>query len=122
MELMLRESIAILVIGLLLVVVLARAKYYNYAVGITPIMVLPALHLVIRGILYLTKGVFFGVRPQVVIGFVDLLAVVTTGVLIMLFSPKFETKTNRRLYQMMMSVYTVLMGWAYIYNTLQPLF
>ncbi len=119
---MLRESVAILVIGVLLVVVLARAKYYSYAIGITPMLVLPTLHLIVIGILYLTKGVFFGIRQQVVIGFVDLLAVVATGVLIMVFSPRIETKSNRRLYQIMMSVYTVLLGWAFIYNTLQPLF
>ena len=119
---MIRESVAVLVIGVLLVVVLARAKYNSYAIGMTPILVLPVFHLIIRGILYLSKGAFFGVRQQVVIGFVDLLAVIVSGVLIMAFSQKIESKTNRRLYQIMMIVYTVVLGWAYIYNTLLPLF
>lgn len=119
---MLRESVAILVIGVLMLAVLARARYYNYAVGVTPILVLPVIHLIIRGVLYLTKGAFFGVRQQVVIGFVDLLAVVGSGILIMALSQRIESKSNRRLYQIMMIVYTVVMGWAYIYNTLQPLF
>lgn len=119
---MIRESVAILVIGVLMLAVLARAKYFNYVVAVTPILVLPVAHLIIRGVLHLSKGAFFGVRQQVVIGFVDLLAVLGTGILIMALSQKIESKATRRVYQVMLIGYTVILGWAYIYNTLQPLF
>lgn len=115
---MIREAAAILILEALLLVAYWRKKHYSYAVAVLPICIVPAMHLLINFILYLTRGAFFGIRPAVVIAFTDVLALAVTSVLVVLASQRFESTRNRRMYVVISLVYSVLLGWAFIFENL----
>ncbi|MGD9559857.1 MAG: hypothetical protein AB7V55_04535 [Oscillospiraceae bacterium] len=115
---MIREGIAVLLIGVLLVFAYLRTKHYGYAVAVLPVCFIPVGHLLINLILYMTKGAFFfGIRPAVVIAFTDLLTLAITCVSIVVISRRIESKHNRRLYLAAMLAYSVLLGWAFIFSS-----
>ncbi|MDL2219300.1 hypothetical protein LJC04_03035 [Ruminococcaceae bacterium OttesenSCG-928-O06] len=118
---MLQESIAVLLVGVLLVVVFVRSKHYGYALAVLPVGFIPVAHLLIRSILYLAKNSFFGVRPAVVTAFADVVGLAVSVVFVMLFSTRIQAARNRKLYIVVMLAYLVLLGWAYIYNALHVL-
>lgn len=118
---MIQESIAVLLVGVILLVVFIRSKHYGYALGVSPLLVLPVFHLLIRGILLATGGRFFGLRQAVVVAFVDVLAIAVTCAFIAIIGGRIQSKTNKGLYIAMMMVYSILLGWAFAFNTLKPL-
>lgn len=114
----LRESFAVLLVGLILIVVFVRSKHYGFALAAMPVMLIPVGHLLIRLVLYLTKGSFFGARPPMVIAFTDVLSLALSCVFVVLFSRVFQSRRNRGLYLVTLLAYNILLGWAYIYNAL----
>lgn len=119
---MVRESVAILVVGVLLLGVFIRSRHPGYALGVLPITFIPLGHLIIRGVLYVSRQQFFGIRPAVVTAFADLLALAVSCAVIFLFGHRIQSKRNRMLYLLIMLTYTVLMGWVYIFTTISVLF
>ncbi len=116
---MLRESAAILILSLLIFFIMVRSRHVGYAVAVTPLLVLPGAHLVLLGCLYFAKDTILGVRTAAISGFVDMLAVVVTVVLIAVISRRVESSKNRKIYLLAFTAYTVLLGWVYIWESLQ---
>lgn len=119
---MVRESIAILALGIILLFVFLRARHPGYSLAALPVCVLPLMHLIIRAILYFSKESLFGFRGPVVTAFVDVLALAVSCALIVFIGTKIESKRIRNLYLLTLISYTALLSWAYIFTTLQPLF
>ena len=115
---MVRESIAILIIGVIIFFMFLRSKHYGYAMACLPVFIIPVLHLIIMGVLYFSRGAFFGLTPAVAVAATDGIALLASGVLIVVFSCGIQSKRNRTIYLAIMLVYTILLGWAYIYTTL----
>ncbi len=116
---MLRESIAILVLELLMVLILVRSKHPGYALSILPLAILPGAHLLVLLVQRLMGETVFGVRTAAIRGFVDMLAVVGSVLAIVLISRKIDSAKNRKLYLLALIIYTVLLGWIFIWNSLQ---
>lgn len=116
---MVRESFAILLVGVLLLAVFLRSHHPGYLVGSLPVFFIPAAHVLICILLYFTKGAFFGLRAAVVMAFVDVLALAASCVFEAIFSMRIESKRNRKFYLIIMLVYSVLLGWSYLYTTLK---
>lgn len=64
---MITESIAILAIMLCLIVVFIRAQQSDYALGVTPLLLVPFIHLFAVAVFYLGRVPFFGFAPQVAV-------------------------------------------------------
>jgi hypothetical protein len=105
----------------MLAFVFFRAHHAGYSLAVLPVCVLPLFHLVIRLILYASKGVFFGYRAPVVTAFVNVIGLAVSCAAIVLIGQRIEPKRNRSLYLVVMLVYSVLLAWAYIFNALGPL-
>lgn len=115
---MIREAAALLMIGLLLLFVYLRKKHYGYALAVIPVCLIPAVHLLINLILFFTQGAFFGIRPSVVIAFTDFLALGGTCMIVVRVAQRIGSKRNRLVYSVVMLVYCVLLGWAFLFNSI----
>lgn len=116
---MVRESVAIIIIGLMFAAMFIRSKQYSYMVASLPIFFIPIAYLIGRAILYFSGGSFFGVRPPLVLAFAILVGLVASCVLIVFSSWRISPVRNQRLYQVTLLVYVVILGWVYIYNSLK---
>ncbi len=119
---MVRESIAILVICLLLLAASLRAKHVGYALAVLPVGIIPLGHLIMSGVLFASQGQFFGVRPSVVMAFSDLVSLAVACVVVVLIGLRIQSKRNRTIYLVVLLLYTVLLGWLYLYSSLQIIF
>lgn len=115
------ESISILAILCCLLVVFIRAHRPDYAISITPIMILPFAHLVALGILKAAVILLPFSSYYICLAFVDIAALAISSALLLLFSVKIKSKRNKRLYIMMLAGYNVILTCAYVYQTLQPM-
>lgn len=118
---MLRESFAMLLVGVLLLGTCLRSKHYGYALAVVPVTGIPFLHLLVAGVLYLSQGAFFGVRPAIVMAFGDLMGAIISCVFVMIFSQNFQSKTSRWVYRLVMLLYILIIGWVYIFQSLSAL-
>lgn len=119
---MVAESVAILIIGVLLLVAFLRTRHYGYAVAVIPVSIIPLFNLLARGIVYATGGGFFGIRPAVVMGFINLLGLALGCALTVFVGFRIQSKRNRGVYLGVMLAYTIILGWSYIYTSLLPIF
>ena len=83
---MVTECVAILAISLCLVVVFIRAGHGDYAASVTPILVVPFVHLLALPVSWWTDSLFPALAPQSVVAFADIAAVVVSCLMIMSFS------------------------------------
>lgn len=116
---MVSESIAIIFVWLVLFIAFLRAKHIGYAVAVLPITFTPFMYLTARGILLLSDSWLFGTRPSVALAFINFVVVVISCAVIVIIGGHIDSKRNRRLYLVTMLSYTILLGWAYIFNSLQ---
>lgn len=119
---MIIESISILAILLCMVVVFVRAQRIDYAISITPIMLLPAAHLFALICMRLAKYSVPFTSYRVIIAFVDIASLAVSSGLLLLFSSKIKSKRNKRLYIIMLSGYNIILTCAYVHQILYPLF
>lgn len=119
---MIREGIAVLIIVALLILVYLRKKHYGYVLAAAPLAIIPAVHLLINLVMHLNRGRFFGIRPAVVMAFTDLLALVATCVVIVIIGQRMALKRSRNIYIGFMLAYSIILGWAFIYENLEKLF
>lgn len=115
---MIAESFAILIIGVLLLITFLHKRHPGYALATLPVFFVPAGHLIITLVLKISKDRFFGIRPFMVVAFADVLALALSCVFVVVFSKNVQSKKIRSLYLITMLAYSVLLGWAYLYNTL----
>ncbi|MDL2324465.1 hypothetical protein LJC61_04870 [Ruminococcaceae bacterium OttesenSCG-928-A16] len=120
---MVAESIAILAICALLAVGFMRSKFNKATLMVLPITVIPAGHLLVKGLLWFAKsGSLFGVRTAMLLAFANVICLgITCGIIVGL-SRYIKTKKMRRIYLGVMVGYSVLIGWAYIFDTLYVFF
>ncbi len=112
------ETAAILALYLLIFILLLRKKHIGYALAVVWLSILPGAHLLF-GLLFFTPFASFLPIPFASMhAFVDLLATVATVVAIVLFSQKIESPKNKRIYLFSLTGYSVLLGWAYLWNNL----
>lgn len=120
---MVAESAAILAICGIMLVVFLRSKYKKSAIAVLPVAVIPAVHLLFSGILALRhSGAFFGVSTLLIQAFIDLMALCITCALIILLGNRIKVKKLRNLYITIMLVYSIIIGWCYIYFSLHLYF
>ena len=91
---MVTECVAILAISLCLVVVFIRAGHGDYAASVTPILVVP---------------------------FVHLLALPVSCLMIMSFSGKIRNRKNKKLYVVMLGGYNIILTCTFVHRTLAVL-
>lgn len=118
---MVAESIAILAVCGLLVISFMRSRFAKGSLLVLPVAVLPAMHLLVRGILYFTKGFLFGARGVIAVAFVDVIALGISCAIIIVLGRHMKSQKPRRVYYVFMVSYCVVVGWVYIYSTLKPL-
>lgn len=115
------ESFSIILVGILLLVAFLRSKHPGYLVATLPVFFIPVGHLLIRFVLYLSKGAFFGFRAAIVVAFADMLALALSCVFVIVLSRRIPSKRIRQLYIVIMLIYSILLGWAYILNALSDI-
>ena len=93
---MVTECVAILAISLCLVVVFIRAGHGDYAASVTPILVVPFVHLLALPVSWWTDSLFPALAPQSVVAFADIAAVVVSCLMIMSFSGKIRNRKNKK--------------------------
>lgn len=118
---MLVESVSILAVCLLMLVVFMRSRFSKAIFSILPIAIIPLAHILVTGVVYLAKGQVWGFRGLVVVAFIDAIALGITCAVIVYIAQKIANKLSRRLYKIVMVGYSVIIGWVYIFTTLQPL-
>ncbi len=113
-----RESAAILALYLLIFVLLIRKKHIGYALSVVWLSLLPCVHLLFGFLSFSPLPALLPASYATVQGFADLVATVVSVVAIVLFSRKIESVKNRRIYLVSLVGYSVLLGWAYLFNGL----
>ena len=119
---MIMESVAILAVTICIMVVFIRSKNTDYAISVTPLLCVPAAHLLFRPVF---AGLQFWIPKmpkQLSLAFTDIAALAVTCLLIFLFSSKIKNAKNKKLYIALLSGYSIILTCAYVYQTLQPLF
>lgn len=119
---MIPESIAVLIVSLLLLFTCLRSKHVGYAVAVLPVGFLPLVYLIMSFILYVSNGMFFGFRPAIVIAFSIVLALAVACGMVVHISGRIASKRSQFIYRIVMLVFLALLGWTYVYYSLQPLF
>ena len=115
---MIPESAVIIVIYLILLTAFLRTKHIGYAVVTLPVVIIPFAHLIAQGILFATDGNVFNIHMSIVLAFVDVIALCLTCVMIVLMSHRIQSTTNRKVYLTLMIIYTVILGWIYIFDNI----
>ena len=112
------ESIAIFSITLCILAVFVRSDNADYAVAVSPLLIVPAANLIGWPIASLVNNMMTGNQLYLVRCFVDVLGVATACGLIVLFSGKIKNNKKKRLYIWMCSFYCIVLTCVFIYNTL----
>ena len=105
---------------LCLIVVFIRARQSDYALGVTPLLLVPFIHLFAVAIFYFGRIPFFGFAPQVAISFADIAAAAVSGALIFFFAQNVKKSRNRKLYIALMCGYNIVLSCTYVYRILSP--
>lgn len=118
---MIQESFAILAVFVLLFISFARSKYSAYTPTAVPMIVTPVVYILARGFLYATKGGIFGFRYEVVLAFACVIGLALTVLVAAIISVRFNAKKNRVMYLGLILLYSSILSWAYIYQSLLPI-
>ncbi|MEG2653193.1 MAG: hypothetical protein RSA17_06410 [Ruthenibacterium sp.] len=118
---MITESIAISAIALCLMFLFVRGKHPDYAISVSPILLVPIIHLTALLALRAADGFLPTVPYQMMVAWADMAALAVSCALFVTFSVKIKSKKTKRLYIMLMVGYSVLLTGAYVYQTLEPL-
>lgn len=103
--------------------VFLRSKFRKLSAIVVPIGVIPLVHLVFTGILkMLNEPAVFGISPLLVLAFGDMIALCITCGIIVALSTKILSKKIKRLYLIGMLIYSLIIGWSYIYYCLDLYF
>ena len=118
---MVTECAAILAVTLCIVVVLLRSGHGDYAASALPVLIVPAVHLVV-GIIVGKLRISVGAMPhQMLIAFGDITALAISCLCIVALSTKVRSSRNRKVYLILCSGYNVILTCALISQTMAPL-
>lgn len=118
---MVSESVVILVICVLMCGAFFRSKYFKSILSLLPIAVIPAVYLFARGVLFLLRKRIPPHYMQLTLAFILVLAVISTCVFFVLLGSRVSHKAARRVYLGVMIVYSLVIGWVYIFDSMAPL-
>ncbi len=119
---MVTESIAILIITLFILFALLRSEHADYAVSITPLLIIPIINLVVSGLIFVLPSTVLPFAPNVMIVFSHILALAVSCSLFVAFSYKIKNVHTKRVYICVMVGYSFLLTCAYIYQSIIPVF
>lgn len=112
---MVGESIAIIFILLCIVFVFIRSGHIDYALGVVPIILVSASHLMgvpIAKVIYS----FHGISPYLIRCFVDVAGLALACVLTAIFSTHISSSQNKKVYLVITTIYCVVLTCVYIQN------
>ena len=112
---MVGESIAILGILLCIIVVFVRSGHADYAISVTPILLVPAAQLLGVPVARLLYSLY-GWPPYLVRCFVDVGGLAVACVLAAFFSLRIPSKKNKQLYLIITTLYCAALVCVYIYH------
>ncbi len=118
---MITESVSIIAIVLIIIFTLIRSKHADYAVSIVPTLIVPTGHIFVMAFMYVSRGFFNFARPAIIFAFADIVLLAITCALFALFSHKIKNQKTRYIYTWTMIIYSVILTWAFIYQTLNPI-
>ncbi|MBD5101615.1 MAG: hypothetical protein HDT27_02760 [Subdoligranulum sp.] len=118
---MITECVAILAISLCMIALYVRTGHGDYALSTTPILIVPAVHLVALPVSRWTDPIFSGFPPQSIVAFADIGAVAITGLLIMFFAGKIKSAKIKKLYVCTLGGYSIILACAFVHKTLSVL-
>ena len=110
------ESVAIFGITLCILAVFIRSDNADYAVAVSPLLIIPAANLIGWPIASLVNQLMPGNQLYLVRCFVIVLGVAAACGLIVLFSGKIKQKRKKQLYIWMCSFYSIVLACVLIYN------
>lgn len=119
---MLVESVSILAILICIAIIFMRSGHRVAALGVTPLLLVPAVHILARGLSFWMVKWLPRMPREVMIAFADIAAVAGTGLMIFLMAGKLKAPRARKLYVSLMSGYNIILTCTYVYQTLEPLF
>ena len=117
---MITECAAILAVTLCMVVILLRSGHGDYSASILPIMIVPAVHLIVAtvfGRIHLNIG---KIPYPMAIAFADITALAIACLCVFALSAKVGSKRNRKVYLILCSGYNVILTCALISQLLAP--
>ncbi len=117
---MLVESVSILATLLCIIIIFVRSGHKMAALGCTPLLLVPAVHLLAFGLSYMLQRILPCPRA-VMIAFADIAAVAFSGLIIHLQSAKIPAQKPRRLYVTLLCGYNIILTCLYVYRTLEPI-
>ncbi len=118
---MITESVSIVLIVLIIVFMLVRTKHADYAISVLPTLIIPAGHILVTFALFASKDIITVERPSIVFAFSDIVLLSITCALFALFSHKIKNKRTKHVYLWTMISYSVILTWAFVYQTLYEL-
>ena len=119
---MVAESVVILAICVLMCGAFIRSRYFKSILAILPVGIIPAVYLIARAVLFIIRKSMQPDFARAVLAFCTVLAVIAACVLFVLLSQKMTRTRVRRFYILVMGIYTLVVGWVYIWYILLPLF
>lgn len=118
---MITECVAILAISLCMIALFVRAGHSDYALSTTPILVVPAVHLLAWPVSWWTDPIISSFPPQSIIAFADIGAVAITGLMIMFFAGKIKRPKIKKLYICTLGGYSIILACTFVHRTLAAL-
>ncbi len=118
---MITECVAILAISLCMIGMFIRTGHGDYALGTTPILIVPAVHLLARPVSMWLDSIIPSFPPQSIIAFADIGAVAITGLLIMFFAGKIKSSKIKKLYICTLGGYSIILACTFVHRTMAVL-
>ncbi len=118
---MVTECVAILAISLCMIAVFIRTGHGDYALSTTPILAVPAIHLLAIPFSWWTDAFFSRLPPQSIVAFADIGAAAITGLLIMFFAGKIQSPKVKKLYVCFLGGYSIILACAFVHQTMAVL-
>lgn len=118
---MVTECVAILAISLCMIGMFVRTGHGDYALATTPILIVPAVHLLALPVSWWTDPMIASFPPQSIVAFADIGAVAVTGLLIMFFSGKIKSPKIKKLYVAVLGGYSIVLACTFVHRTMAVL-
>jgi len=110
------ECVAILLLIGIMIFSFLRARRYSFAIAISPLTAVPAMHLMGFILSKHISNLFSHLSTTDIHVGIDILAAVLCCLLLGIFSHYFTSKKTRSTFLVLSSVFELLLTWVLIYN------
>lgn len=117
---MLVESTAIFALLLCVTIIFLRSGYRHAALGVMPLLLLPAVHLIVYPIFVWIEH-WSGIYRQVFLAFADIASLLTAGILIHRFGSRIARSNMRKLYMLLVSGYNIIVAFVFVFRLLSAI-